>query len=221
MKPFVVKKISLVRFFLLLPFLVVAQGGDLLIQQYHTVGFDMEYYPKWNYDAFLQFHYTQPMEGMARGRIHLNLGGRVHYRLEKTFGLTSGISYHRLAYQYNLAQDQSIDRLYYLRFPLGISVYPTKRIRLGLGGLYHLYLNATGQPPPSIERSVYPEGTFVSSLGMYSNAEYLVWKRFSVTLNYTFQKRSYNNFSRAKQNFQSFGLGIHYTLRSPKRPKND
>lgn len=215
------KKIFYFGFLLFLPLTSIAQGGELLIQQYHKVGFDMEYYPKWNFDAFLQFHHSQPMDGMTRGRLHLNLGGRVHYRIEKTFGLTSGISYHRLAYQYNLAQDQSLDRLYFLRFPLGISVYPTKRIRLGLGGVYHFYLNATGQPPPSAERQPYPEGTFVSSLGMYANAEYLVWKRFSVSLNYSFQKKSYNNYSREKQNFQSFGLGIHYTLRALKRPKND
>lgn len=207
--------------FLFLPLLMVGQGGDLLIQQYHKVGFDMEYYPKWNYDTFLQFHHSQPTSSMNQGRIHLNFGGRVHYRIEKTFGLSAGLGYHRLAYQYNLEQDQSIDRIYYLRFPLGISVYPTKRIRLGLGGLYHLYLNATGQPPPATERQAYPKGTFINSLGMFTNAEYLVWKRFSVSLNFAFQKRSYNNFSREKQNFQSFGLGIHYTLRSPKRPKND
>ena len=215
------KKKCFFWFLLLLPLFVIGQGGDLLIQQYHKVGFDMEYYPKWNYDAFLQFHHSKPLDAMTKGRIHLNLGGRVHYRIEKTFGLTSGLSYQRIAYQYDLPKDQSLDQLYFLEIPLGISVYPTKRIRLGLGGQYHLYLNATGQPPSLSERQNYPKGTFVSSLGMYANAEYLVWKRFSVSLSYAFQKRSYNNFNREKQNFQRFGLGIHYTLRSLKRPKND
>ena len=147
-----------------LGYFTCAQGPELLIQQYDQ-GPDLEYYRKWNFDVFIQPHLTNTADLNTKGRIQLDVGGNVHYRFDKNFGLSSGIHYQRISYAYALANDTSIDRLRFLRFPLVLSVYPVKRVQLSLGGSYHLALKASGQPPGATERSFYPSKTFVNSLG--------------------------------------------------------
>ena len=132
-------------FCLHLGYFTCAQGPELLIQQYDQ-GPDLEYYRKWNFDVFIQPHLTNTADLNTKGRIQLDVGGNVHYRFDKNFGLSSGIHYQRISYAYALANDTSIDRLRFLRFPLVLSVYPVKRVQLSLGGSYHLALKASGQP---------------------------------------------------------------------------
>ena len=191
-----------------------AQGPGLLIQQYDE-GIDVEYYRKWNFDVFIQPHRSNTADLATKARLYLDLGANVHYRLDKNFGLSSGLHFQRLSYRYTLPQDNSIDRLHFLRFPLMISVYPVNRLQLSLGGSYHLLLRATGQPPGEPKRIIYPAKTFVNSLGVVAHVQYLVWRRFSASLSYRFQKRNYNPLQRETQDFQGFALGIHYTLLSP------
>ena len=204
-------------FFLLLlwtSLIAWAQGPGLLIQQYDE-GIDVEYYRKWNFDVFIQPHRSNTADLATKARLYLDLGANVHYRLDKNFGLSSGLHFQRLSYRYTLPQDNSIDRLHFLRLPLMISVYPVNRLQLSLGGSYHLLLRATGQPPGEPERIIYPAKTFVNSLGVLAHVQYLVWRRFSASLSYRFQKRNYNPLQRETQDFQGFALGIHYTLLSP------
>ena len=191
-----------------------AQGPGLLIQQYDE-GIDVEYYRKWNFDVFIQPHRSNTADLATKARLYLDLGANVHYRLDKNFGLSSGLHFQRLSYRYTLPQDNSIDRLHFLRLPLMISVYPVNRLQLSLGGSYHLLLRATGQPPGEPERIIYPAKTFVNSLGVVAHVQYLVWRRFSASLSFRFQKRNYNPLQRETQDFQGFALGIHYTLLSP------
>ena len=132
-------------FCLHLGYFACAQGPELLIQQYDQ-GPDLEYYRKWNFDVFIQPHLTNTADLNTKGRIQLDVGGNVHYRFDKNFGLSSGIHYQRISYAYALANDTSIDRLRFLRFPLVLSVYPVKRVQLSLGGSYHLALKSSGQP---------------------------------------------------------------------------
>ena len=205
-------------FCLHLGYFACAQGPELLIQQYDQ-GPDLEYYRKWNFDVFIQPHLTKTADLNTKGRIQLDVGGNVHYRFDKNFGLSSGIHYQRISYAYALANDTSIDRLRFLRFPLVLSVYPVKRVQLSLGGSYHLALKASGQPPGTTERSFYPSKTFVNSLGVVAQARYQVWRKFSASFSYRFQKRNYNPIQRETQDFSGFALGIHYTILNPSRPK--
>ena len=192
----------------------LAQGPGLLIQQYDQ-GIDVEYYRKWNFDVFVQPHISNTNDLATKARINLDLGANVHYRMDKNFGLSSGIHYQRLSYRYELPNDTSLDRLYFLRLPLLLSLYPVNRLQLSLGGSYHLILRATGQPPGESERTTYPPKTFLNSLGVVVHAQYLIWRRFSASLSYRFQKRNYDPLQRETQDFQGFALGIHYTLLSP------
>lgn len=205
--------------FLFCASLVLAQGPELLRQQYGKSPYDYEFYRKWNFDVFIQPHLSNTTNRETKGRFNLDMGGNVHYRFTKSFGLSSGVHYHRLAYNYTLENDSSLDRLLFLRFPLALSVYPVKRIRLSLGISYHWLLDAKGQPPPSTTPISYPEGVFVNSLGLSASAHYTVWKLFSTSLAYRFQKRSINPLQRETQNFNGLALGLHYTLLNPKRKK--
>lgn len=214
------------RCFLMLTILVLCstlslwgQGPDLLIQQYDKYPYDLEFYRKWNFDLFIQGHLSNTTYRETRGRLHLDVGGNVYYQFTKTFGLSSGVHYSRISYRYAFPTDESIDRIRFLRFPLSLNVYPVKRVRLSLGGSYNWVLGATGQPPPATERSTYPNKTFVNSLGMGVSASYRVWKKFSIELQYRFQKRSFNPLQRETQNFQGVALGINYSLLDPIRPK--
>lgn len=196
-----------------------AQGPELLLQQYNKNSYDLEYYRKWNFEVNVTPHFSKPTNREAKSNLQLNLGTRVHYRLTKSFGLTSGLDYHRLSYRYAYADDNSVDRLRYLRVPFLISVFPVKRFRLSLGGSYQFFLKGTGQPPPATERSSYPSRTFINSVGVMTSVHYIVWRKFSASLGFHFQKRSNNSIDRESQNFQGFSLGIAYTILNPNRPK--
>ena len=196
-----------------------AQGPDLLIQQYGKHAYDLEYYRKWNFDILVQPHLSKPTNRDSKGKLQFNLGGRVHYRMTKTFGLTSGVDFHRLKYQYAYERDTSVDQLRFLRIPLQLSVYPVKRVRLSLGGSYQFFLSAIGQPPPTTEPVPYPSRSFVNSIGVMASAHYRVYRKFSASLGFHFQKRSSSPLDRVSQNFKGFSLGIAYTFLNPNRQK--
>ena len=139
--------------------------------------------------------------------------------MAKSFGLTSGVDFHRIKYQYAYENDNSVDHLNFIRLPLLLSVYPVKRLRLSLGGSYQFYLSATGQPPPATEPLPYPSRTFINSVGVMASAHYRVYRKFSAALGFHFQKRSSNPVDRVSQNFKGFSLGIAYTLLNPNQAK--
>jgi hypothetical protein len=197
----------------------IAQGHGLLIQQYSKASYDLEYYRKWNFDVLLQPHLSKPTNREAKGKLQLNLGGRVHYRMTKSFGLTSGVDFHRIKYKYAYESDNSVDHLNFLRLPLLLSVYPVKRLRLSLGGSYQFFLSATGQPPPATEPLPYPSRSFINSIGVMASAHFRVYRKFSASLGFHFQKRSSNPTDRLSQNFKGFSLVVAYTLLNPNQPK--
>ena len=196
-----------------------AQGPDLLIQQYGKNAYDLEYYRKWNFDVLVQPHLSKPSNRESKGKLQLNLGARVHYRLAKSFGITSGVDYHRLKYQYAYESDNSVDQLRFLRLPFLLSVYPVKRLRLSLGGSYQFFLSANGQPPPATAPLSYPSRTFINSIGVMASAHYRVYRKFSASLGFHFQKRSNDPLDRVSQNFKGFSLGIAYTILNPNQSK--
>ena len=196
-----------------------AQGPDLLIQQYGKNAYDLEYYRKWNFDVLVQPHLSKPSNRESKGKLQLNLGARVHYRLAKSFGITSGVDYHRLKYQYAYESDNSVDQLRFLRLPFLLSVYPVKRLRLSLGGSYQFFLSANGQPPPATAPLSYPSRTFINSIGVMASAHYRVYRKFSASLGFHFQKRSSDPLDRVSQNFKGFSLGIAYTILNPNQSK--
>ena len=167
----------------------------------------------------LQPHLSKPTNRDSKGKLQFNLGGRVHYRMTKSFGLTSGVDFHRIKYQYTYENDSSVDHLNFLRLPLLLSVYPVKRLRLSLGGSYQFFLTATGQPPPATEPLVYPSRSFINSIGVMASAHYRVYRKFSASLGFHFQKRSSNPLDRLSQNFSGFSIGVAYTILNPNQPK--
>lgn len=194
----------------------LTQGPELLVQQYNRYPYDLTFFRKWNADVFVQPHFTNTSNRLTNGRLHVDTGVNIHRQFTKSFGLSTGVHYNRFSYLYTRPDDLSIDRIQALRFPLLISVFPINRIRISLGGIYHWILKATGKPPPATERLVYPEGTFLNSLGMQAAIHYRFWRKFSASVTYRFQKRSVDNpFRRETQNFEGIALGFHYTLLHP------
>jgi len=196
-----------------------AQGPELLRQQYNQYPYDLTFFRKWNADVFFQPHLSNTSNRLTNGRLHIDVGVNVHRQFTKSFGISSGVHYSRLSYLYTQPEDLTVDRLRMLRFPLLISVFPLKRIRISLGAIYHWMIKATGQPPPTTERLVYPKGTFLNSLGMQAELQYRFWRKFSASVSYRFHKRSVDNpFQRETQNFEGVALGFHYTFFHPHKP---
>ena len=69
--------------FLFCASLVLAQGPELLRQQYGKSPYDYEFYRKWNFDVFIQPHLSNTTNRETKGRFNLDMGGNVHYRFNQ------------------------------------------------------------------------------------------------------------------------------------------
>tara|TARA_B100000767_G_scaffold275578_1_gene313445 strand:- start:27107 stop:27772 length:666 start_codon:yes stop_codon:yes gene_type:complete len=199
-----------------------AQSGDLLIQQYGKADIENVGLRKWNYDLHIAPNFFNTNNRTTKGKLGISLGGTVRYNFKKSYGLRTGIDIHSLKYAYNSEKDQSEDELIFLSIPLTGRLYPVNRVKIELGFIYNFILSAKGDPPTNTKKVAvsYPDGTFSNSFGMLSAVHYSVWKRFSVSLQYQFQKSETNPLQRETNYFNGILLGIHYTFLSSKKPSN-
>ena len=199
-----------------------AQSGDLLIQQYGKADVENMGLRKWNYDLHILPNFFNTNNRTTKGKLGISFGGTVRYNFKKSYGLRTGIDIHTLKYAYNSEEDQSEDQLIFLSIPLTGRLYPTNRVKIELGFVYNFLLNAKGDHPTNTKEGAvaYPDGTFSDSFGMLSAVHYSVWKRFSLSLQYQFQKSETSPFQRETNYFNGFLLGIHYTFLTAKTNSN-
>ena len=199
-----------------------AQGGDLLIQQYGKADIENIGLRKWNYEVHFAPNFFNTNNRTTKGKFGVSMGGTVLYNFKKSYGLRTGIDIHTLKYAYNSEKDQSEDKLIFLSIPLTGRLYPVNRVKIELGFIYNFLVSAKGDPPTNTKDGsvAYPNETFSDSYGMLSAVHYSVWKRFSVSLQYQFQKSETNPLQRETNSFNGFLLGIHYTFLTAKKPSN-
>ena len=199
---------------------IFAQGGALLIQQYGTYDVENEGLRKWNYDVHTLLNRFNTTNRETQGKIGMSVGGTVRYNFKKSYGLRSGIDLHRFNYAYNSANDTSIDNLVFLSVPFTGRLYPFKRVTLEMGFVYNVLLSAKGNPPTNLEDGSisYPSGTFSNSFGVLTAVHYSLWKRFSASLQYQFQKKNNSQLQRETNALAGLMLGIHYRVLSRKIP---
>jgi hypothetical protein len=63
----------------------------------------------------------------------------------------------------------------------------------------------------------YPSGVIQNAFGWVFATQYNVWKRFDVSLQYRFFKKSTNSLSLQMNNFDAFLLGVHFFVLNPKK----
>ena len=196
-----------------------AQGDANLLLQYNQ-GPDLDgFYRKWNLDLHLHTIYGDMREDYTVRKISFSGGAYIQYKFSKTFALNSGVDYFNLSYQYSLTKNKSYDQLTYLSFPLTIRVFPSRKLHFESGLLYNHLLRAQNTQIVDLKNQSYeyPLGVIQNAFGWIFTAQYNVWNRFDVSLQYRFFKKSDNPLNQQINNFDAFLLGLHFFLLNPKK----
>jgi len=190
---------------------ITAQGGDLLIQQYHKNSIDLERYKKWNFELFVAINRFNTKDRASKGRINWETGLVIYYMIKKSFGVRSGLELLNYSYQYDLINDTSFNKIKYVSLPVVIRIFPSNKFAIDFGFYYNNFLNGSNAQNKN-EWIKYEEGVFFNSFGFVSSFQYAIWKKFSVELKYRYQKNSKKLYQRETNNFSGFALGINYPL---------
>jgi len=171
---------------------IVAQGGDLLFQQYNRGPRLDEAYSKWS--LYVGPEINRINATLSTSSPTLTIGALIHleYRLSKTVGLVTGANYTPISYSFPILDSLGKHRLKYISVPLFLRVHPTKKVSLNFGALYNLYLK--GEKIVSFEDteilSPYEEGVFSDSFGFVVQAGYHFWQQFYGYVNYRWAKKN-------------------------------
>ena len=213
-----IKKIAFI-FFNLFAVVMLAQGDANLLLQYNK-GPDLDaFYRTWNFDIQAFAVRVNLNEDYSKPGVTYALGANVQYKLSKTFGLTSGIGFFNIHYQYELSTNTSTDKLSYITLPLTIRVSPSRNFILETGAVYHFLLIAKNSEIVNLsdKSNVYESGVFKNTLGWLFSLQYNVWKRLNVSIQYRFIKKSSVAFSIQKNNFSGLLLGVNCFVFNPKK----
>lgn len=223
---------------LLLVFLCVgycpAQGDANLLLQYNKgPTFEALYHP-WNIRLhLLAIRMNTPLE-FTRPRVSWGAGILAQHKINKTFGLASGLSFLNIHYRYQRDDLNSKDFLAYWRIPLLLRFHPNDRVAIEMGPTYNLLYHAYNSEivrfeevskPPFIliyEFYSYAPNHFRNGFGVLASLSYRFWKSFALRLEYTHIRRSDDPFTDQSNTFRGLNLGLEWHLFNPaKHNKND
>ena len=208
-----------VIFFNLFAGVILAQGDANLLLQYNK-GPDLDaFYRTWNFDFQAFVVRVNLNEDYSKPGITYAVGSNVQYKFSKTVGLTSGIGFFNIHYQYELSSNTSTDKLSYFTLPLTVRVSPSRNLILETGAICHFLLKAknSGIVNLSDKSNIYEDGVFKNSIGWLFSVQYNVWKRLNISAQYRFIKKSSVAFSIQKNNFSGLLFGVHYFVFDPKK----
>ncbi len=193
---------------------IVAQGGDLLFQQYNRGPGLGESYSKWSLYGGPEINRINAT--LSTSSPTLTVGALIHleYRLSKTAGLVTGANYTPVSYTFPILDSLGKHRLKYISIPLFLRVHPTKKVSLNFGALYNLYLKGTKivsfEDTETI--SPYEEGVFSNSFGFVVQAGYHFWQQFYGYVNYRWAKKTSPLTQAETNNSKGLQLGLTYTF---------
>ena len=198
--------------------LTFAQGDENLLLQYRK-GPDISRYRKWNFDLHLRVVRIGPVGENTTPKIGYVLGGNIQYKFSKSIGISSGLGLLSVNYQYNLNDNSSYDQIDYLNFPLVIRVFPTQRTHFETGLLYHQLIKAKNSKIVDLRQksNSYPDDIFKNAFGWLFAVHYNIWKKFHISVEYRFFKKSTVTNNIQKNNFNGFILGIHFLVLTPNK----
>ena len=190
-----------------------AQGDENLLLQYR-IGPDITIYRKWNFDLHLRGVMISPNGEYTSPKIGYVLGGNIQYKFSKTIGISTGIGLLSVNYQYNLKDNSTHDQIDYLNFPLAIRIFPTQRTLFETGLLYHHLIKAKNTEIVDLgqKSNYYPDNIFKNAFGWLFAVHYNIWKKFHLSVEYRFFKKSTITNNIQKNNFNGFILGIHFLI---------
>ena len=191
-----------------------AQDGYLLIEQYRE-GPDLgSAYSSWEVDIIASSSLWIPENKVLSPKLNYLAQIRVMYKPAKSLALISGFDYIPKSYTYKTQDTINLDRLTYFSVPLGIRLFPYKRLHLGLSLQYHLYQNGASRTPPKkpvIIKNISP-GILKNSFGFCASVDYTIWKKFSVEAQFRFTKKNETLFAIQTNSYTGWVLGLNYPL---------
>ena len=191
-----------------------AQGSELLIQQYNKGPALDNKYSRWSISSEINLNRINTDLQNTRPKLTLGVGIQIELRISKTLGFISGINFSPVKYSYQINDSLGQDRLIYYSFPLGIRLLPTKKISIGLGGLYKIFKN--GKYIRSLgtfeDIDTYKENVFRNSFGGFFQIGYKFYKKFKVFSNFRWVRRSSPHIQMQTNNTSGFQLGLNYSL---------
>jgi hypothetical protein len=192
----------------------LAQGGELLIQQYSKGPRLDQNFSKWSIRLGPQLNRINTNLGTTSPT--LTLGGLVEleYRLSKTVGLVSGAQFTPIHYSYPKGDSIATDSLKYITYPLLLRLQPTDKVSLGLGIIYQAFIN--GEKRVEIEdyaeTTPYAEEIFKDSFGGVVQAVYHLNRRINIFANFRWIRRTSPPTQPQTNNTNGFKLGIVYRI---------
>lgn len=192
----------------------LAQGGELLIQQYSKgPGLD-ENYAKWSLRFGPQLNRINTDLGTSSPT--LTLGGLLEfeYRLSKNVGLVSGAQYTPIKYSYIEGDSTATDQLKYISYPLLLRLQPTPKVSFGLGVVYQVYLKGDKKLEKEEVQILTPfaEGIFRNTIGGNIQVGYHLGRRVLIFGNFRWVRRSSPPTQPQTNNTSGFQLGIAYRI---------
>ena len=211
-----IKKVYyLVMFYLFLGvFTSLAQGGDLLIQQYSKgPGLD-ENFSKWSLRIGPQVNRINTDLGTSSPTLTLGGGAELEYRLSKTVGLVIGAQYNPISYSYFEDDSIATDRLKYISYPLILRLQPTAKVSFGLGLVYQAYMSGEKRLEKEDIQTLteYENEIFRNTIGANVQIAYYLSKPFLVYINFRWVRRTSPATQPQTNNTSGFQMGIIYRL---------
>ena len=198
--------------FLLLLQTIQGQGSNLLIQQYNRGPALGQSYSRFSFKVGPQLNYINTDLGTTSPT--LTLGGlfEIEYHLSKNVSLVSGGQYTPIRYRYLEKETTYQDLLNYINFPLFLRLQPTKKLGLGLGTTYQLYLKGEKKPKNQVEQetTLYPKGIFKNSLGLVTQLSFSLNPFLAVFVNYRWVSRTSPPLQKETNNTRGLQLGFTY-----------
>lgn len=198
--------------FLLLLQTIQGQGSNLLIQQYNRGPALGQSYSRFSFKVGPQLNYINTDLGTTSPT--LTLGGlfEIEYHLSKNVSLVSGGQYTPIRYRYLEKETAYQDLLDYINFPLFLRLQPTKKLGLGLGTTYQLYLKGEKKPKNQVEQetTLYPKGIFKNSLGLVTQLSFSLNPFLAVFVNYRWVSRTSPPLQKETNNTRGLQLGFTY-----------
>jgi hypothetical protein len=199
-------------FFIFLFFLqtIQGQGSNLLIQQYNRGPALGQSYSKFSFKVGPQLNRINTDLGTTSPTLALGGLFEIEYHLSKNVSLVSGGQYTPIRYRYLEKETTYQDLLNYINFPLFLRLQPAKKLGLGLGTTYQLYLKGEKKPENQVdqETTLYPKGIFKNSLGLVTQLSFSLNPFLDVFVNYRWVRRTSPPLQKETNNTQGLQLGV-------------
>jgi len=195
-------------------FSLKAQDGSLLIQQYRNGPALTSAYSTWELTFVGLSSFWIPQNKMLSPKLNYLAHLRLLFKPSPSMAFTSGFEYVPIQYDYTQEETLYLDRLVYYSIPLGIRLFPYKRLHLGATIHYSLYQKGNSFWPAKEKTNNLPvaPGVLQNSIGFCASVDYAVWRNWRVEAQFRLTKRSNNLYALQTNSYIGYFIGLSHPL---------